>query len=56
VGNDRGCVLGCCTGRSVSSVINLIQEFLMDRFDVVMVVSAAVLALMMVLDALGLLA
>jgi hypothetical protein len=27
----------------------------MDRFDVVMVVSAAVLALMMVLDALGLL-
>jgi len=27
----------------------------MDRFDVVMVVSAAVLSLMMVLDALGLL-
>ena len=55
MGNDRGCVLGCCTGRSVGSVIYLIQGFLMDRFDVVMVVSAAVLSLMMVLDALGLL-
>ena len=55
MGNDRGCVSGCCTGRSVGGVINLIQELLMDRFDVVMVVSAAVLALMMVLDGLGLL-
>lgn len=55
MGNSRSGGDGCCAGRSVGGVTNVISELLMDRFDVVMVVSAAVLALMMVLDALGLL-
>ena len=53
MGSNSRCVSGCCAWRSVGSTDHALQELLMDRFDVVMVISALMLLLMLVNEWLG---